>query len=73
MRDLAGVFKQIGVRGDALRAIFDLQNAPIDAESAVRDIELAIDDLSTAAEGIDLSEGLDPGNVNADALLDAID
>ena len=73
MRDLAGTFTQIGTRGDAFRRIFDLQNAPLDAEAAVRDIELAIDDLSTAAEGIDLSEGLDPSNVNADALLDAID
>ena len=73
MRDLADVFSQMGVKGEALAAIFDLQNAPIDAEAAVRDIEIAIDDLSTAAEGIDLSEGLDPSNVKADALLDAID
>ena len=73
MRDLAGVFSQMGKREDALQRVFDLGNAPLDAEGRVRDIELAIDDLSTAAEGIDLSEGLDPSNVKADALLDAID
>ena len=73
MGELAGTFEQMGKREDALQRIFDLGNAPLDAEGRIRDIELAIDDLSVAAEGIDLSEGLDPSNVKADALLDAID
>ena len=71
--DLAGEFEQMGVRQEALQSIFDLGNAPLDAAGRVRDIELAIDDLSKTAEELDLSEGLDPSNLKADALLDQLD
>ena len=71
MLDLAGTFEQLGTRQDAISALFDLKNAPLDAKGEIRDIELAIRDLSDVAEGIDLSKGLD--RLKADPLLDAID
>ena len=70
---LASTFSMMGMRADALGALFDLGNAPLDMAGQVRDISLAIDDLSEAAKGIDLSAPLDPSNVKADALLDALD
>ena len=71
LRDLAGTFEQLGVRQDALGALFDLKNAPLDAKGEIRDIELAIRDLSDVAKDIDLSKGLD--RLKADPVLDAID
>lgn len=73
LAELAGTFTQMGIRGDALKSAFDLGNAPLDMAGQMRDIGLAIGDLSDAAKGIDLSKPLDPSNLKADKLLDALD
>ena len=73
LAELAGTFTQMGIRGDALKSALDLGNAPLDAAGQMRDIALAIGDLSEAAKGIDLSKPLDPSNLKADELLDALD
>ena len=60
-------------RSDALSDLFDVGDAPAEAASATRDIAEAIGGLATAAEGVDLSDALDPANLGADKLLDALD
>lgn len=73
LTDLANGFVQASIKGDAMSSVFELGNAPLDLAGQVRDISLAIGDLSEAAEDVDLSEPLDPSNLKADKLLDAID
>ena len=51
MSGLFSVFSQMEVRGDALRDIFDLGNAPAVAAGAVRDINVALTDLGELFEG----------------------
>lgn len=72
LAELAGTFSQIGVRSDALSALFDLGNAPLDAAASVRDITIAIDELSEKAKGV-TGDGIRLGAVDADELLDSID
>ena len=73
MRDLADVFSQMGVKGDALAAIFDLQNPRWTSKPRCGTSSSRSTTCPPPPKGIDLSEGLDPSNVKADALLDAID
>jgi hypothetical protein len=72
LAELAGTFTQMSTRGDALSALFDLGNAPLDAAASVRDITIAIDDLSEKAKGIS-GKDIKLGTVKADELLDSID
>lgn len=71
--NLAGGFERMAVDGEAITRIFDLGNAPLDLAGQTRDIALAIGELSEAAKGVDLSQALDPSNLGADGLLDALD
>lgn len=70
--DISSTFSEIGRRGDAISAIFDLGNAPLDAASATRDITEAIGGLKDAAKGVKVGEIL-AGNMKADEVLDALD
>lgn len=60
-------------RADALADAFDVTSATVEWASGVRDITESIGKLGEAAAGVDLSQGLDPTNLGADKLLDALD
>jgi hypothetical protein len=60
------------MRDEALSALFDLGNAPLEAAGQVRDITLAIADLSDAAKGVS-GQQIMLGDVKADELLDSLD
>jgi hypothetical protein len=70
---LGDAFGEMGRNADAISQIFALGDAPLEAASDVRDISEAIGGLGDAAKGIDLSKPLDPANLKADKLLDALD
>ncbi|HSY39824.1 MAG TPA: hypothetical protein VLA79_09855, partial [Polyangia bacterium] len=71
--DMTSSFSEMGRRGDALSAIFDLSSSALESASKVRDITSAIGDLKDAAKGVKLSDALDTSDVHADKLLDAFD
>lgn len=73
LAEMSSTMSEIGRRGQALEDLFTFGNAPADAAAATRDIAEAIDGLDEAAEGVDLSGVLDPSNLGADELLDALD
>lgn len=70
--EATSMFAEMGRRGDAISAIFDLGNAPLDAASATRDIAEGIAGLAESAKGIKIGEIL-AGNMKADEVLDALD
>jgi hypothetical protein len=72
MGAITGTFAEMSRRGDALSAIFDLGNAPLDAASATRDIVEGIAGLKDAAKGVKIGDIL-AGNMDGDAVLDALD
>ena len=71
--EMAGTFNVMARDAEGMGKAFALGNAPAELAGQVRDIGLAIGDLSEAAKGIDLSKPLDPSNLGADKLLDALD
>jgi hypothetical protein len=72
LQGITSVFAEMGRRGDAIAAVFDLGNAPLDAASATRDIAEGIGELKEVAKGVKLGDIL-AGNMDGDAVLDELD